>query len=419
MEPPTSLQRVDIIDETVSENNDNVNDENTSDNLAPIFLKQVSKETKPQEPDIPTTVPENMQSDGHTKSSRSSYCQWELKYSWAYFNNLKDGWFCKTCEEYSNSGDAYWKTLPRKHDDHPSRIFYDHDTSTKHLAAIKNKKVVQSMLSKGAIYKQLRDASKTQSIARRDRNRRIIGKFFKTTYFLAKKKWAMFNFEDVIKYLNDLGDEDIGHHLRNAPKNATYMSSVAVEEFLKLIGDRLTSVLLQDLNSSVDFTILADESTDDGDRSQLAIFIRIIGNDNKPIERFLGLTRVGTSKTAATIMELIHTFLRSKEIECSYIRFCGLDGTNSMSSERCGLQRLIRHSSPHAQYINCRNHRLALCFVHLLKISKDWRLFYRTPSVDRKFKILIIQVDLSSIVFITNLNATYILSFYEVRWLFL
>ena len=97
----------------------------------------------------------------------------------------------------------------------------------------------------------------------------------------------MFNFEDVIKYLNDLGDEDIGHHLRNAPKNATYMPSVAVEEFLKLIGDHLTSVLLQDLNSSVDFTILADESTDDGDRSQLAIFISIIGNDNKPIEQFL------------------------------------------------------------------------------------------------------------------------------------
>ena len=66
-------------------------------------------------------------------------------------------------------------------------------------------------------------------------------------------------------------------------------------------------------------------------------------------------------------MEIVVTFLQSKKIECSYIGFCGLDGTNSMSSERCGLQRLIRHSSLHSQYINCRNHRLALCFVHLLK----------------------------------------------------
>ena len=149
------------------------------------------------------------------------------------------------------------------------------------------------------IYKQLCDASETQGIGRRDRNRRIIGKFLKTTYFLAKKKWAIFNFEDVIKYFNDLGDEDIGHHLRNAPKNA--MSSVAVEEFLKLIGDHLTSVLLQDINSSVDFKILADESTDDGDRSQLAIFVRIIGNDNN------NDSWAYHSRKQATIMELIHT----------------------------------------------------------------------------------------------------------------
>ena len=44
-----------------------------------------------------------------------------------------------------------------------------------------------------------------------------------------------------------------------------------------------------------------------------------------------------------------------------------MDEVNSVSSERCGLQRLIKDSLPHAEYINCRNHRLALCFVHLLK----------------------------------------------------
>ena len=33
----------------------------------------------------------------------------------------------------------------------------------------------------------------------------------------------------------------------------------------------------------------------------------------------------------------------------------------------CGLQRLIKHSSPHAENINCCNYRLALSFVPLLK----------------------------------------------------
>ena len=80
-------------------------------------------------------------------------------------------------------------------------------------------------------------------------------------------------------------------------------------------------------------------------------------------------------------MDIISKLLISKEIQPSYIRFCGLDGSNSMSSERCGLQRLIKYYSPYAEYINWCNHRLVLRFVHLLKdfpalLSLDTMLLY-------------------------------------------
>ena len=52
------------------------------------------------------------------------------------------------------------------------------------------------------------------------------------------------------------------------------------------------------------------------------------------------------------------------------MRFYGLDGTNSMSGEITGLQRRLRYLSPDMKYINCRNHRLALMFMHLLKEFK-------------------------------------------------
>ena len=38
-----------------------------------------------------------------------------------------------------------------------------------------------------------------------------------------------------------------------------------------------------------------------------------------------------------------------------------------MSGKHKGLQRLIRHDSPHSLYLNCHNHDLTLCLVHLLK----------------------------------------------------
>ena len=131
--------------------------------------------------------------------------------------------------------------------------------------------------------------------------------------------------------------------------------------------------------------ILADKSTDDWDQSQQAIFVCIIGRNHRPIEHFLGITHIAISKTAAAIMDITSNFLISKEIQ-PYIQFCGLDGTNSISSEHGDLQCLIKHSSQHAEYINCCNHWLALCFAHLLKefpslISLDtmllsvWKLF--------------------------------------------
>ena len=108
--------------------------------------------------------------------------------------------------------------------------------------------------------------AETHSNAGRDGNRWLIGKFIKTTYFLTKKKWAVkFNFKNVIDFLDHVGDPDIKYHLRNAPRNSTYTSTFAVEEFLKLIGDHLASILLHDLNTSMDFMILVVKSTDDGD----------------------------------------------------------------------------------------------------------------------------------------------------------
>ena len=58
--------------------------------------------------------------------------------------------------------------------------------------------------------------------------------------------------------------------------------------------------------------------------------------------------------------------LESKNPDSLCIPFSELVGTNAMSREQKGLQRLIHHTAPHSQYLNCRNHRLALCLVHLI-----------------------------------------------------
>ena len=177
------------------------------------------------------------------------------------------------------------------------------------------------------------------------------------------------NFEKFVKFIAfQLEEKLFASHLSNAPKNANCCTANSVEEYLKVIGDFLNEKLIDDLLATGDLTVLADESTDDANRSEMALFVRYIyASTNLPVEHFMQMAKLTTSKKAVDLHEILINVLNSKVIDPSkFIRFVGLDGTNAMTGERKGLQRLIRHTSPHSLYINCRNHRLALCLVHLL-----------------------------------------------------
>ena len=84
------------------------------------------------------------------------------------------------------------------------------------------------------------------------------------------------NSEETIKYLANLGVDDIFQHINNAPKNSTYISTFSAEQFLKTVGDFLRDQIISDLIAAVDFMILADESTDKADRSQMSIFLVLL-----------------------------------------------------------------------------------------------------------------------------------------------
>ena len=105
--------------------------------------------------------------------------------------------------------------------------------------------------------------------------------------------------------------------------------------------------------------------------AELSIFVRYVDSDTHKIsEEFLGMVEVIGSKGAEALFNLICKVLEEKGIDINRMLFNGMDGTNTMSGERSGLQRRFRHKVSHAKYINCRNHKLALVFVHLLPCFK-------------------------------------------------
>ena len=92
----------------------------------------------------------------------------------------------------------------------------------------------------------------------------------------------------------------------------------------------------------------------------MGIFLSCYNEDDQEfVMEYLALLEVPPTKSA-TLLDEVVKILKEQETE-----LCCLDGTNSMSREISGLQR-IHHISPHSMYVNCRCHRLALCFKHLI-----------------------------------------------------
>ena len=72
-------------------------------------------------------------------------------------------------------------------------------------------------------------------------------------------------------------------------------------------------------------------------------------DDQEFVMEYLALLEVPSTRSAILLDELAK-ILKERE----------------MWGEISGLQRRICHISPHSIYVNCRCHRLALCFKHLI-----------------------------------------------------
>ena len=149
--------------------------------------------------------------DGRITDDKLSFTiKWEKRFTWAYYSSYHVGWFCRTSQEYSNSHDQYWKTVPRTHNQHPGVFFSEHENCQKHVTAVTNKSNIKKLLAKGDIVCQISKGAESKAAKEITNNQNLIKKFIKTSYFQAKKKWTVKNnFEETIEYLANLGVDSI------------------------------------------------------------------------------------------------------------------------------------------------------------------------------------------------------------------
>lgn len=126
------------------------------------------------------------------------------------------------------------------------------------------------------------------------------------------------------------------------------------------MSDFIERKILNDLRGK-EFALLADESSDIANRSQMSVISRFSNSDLSVTTHFLGFVKLEKG-TAEYIMQSLEVFLLAKNVDLSNVRFIAFDGCNTMSGVRTGIQYHI-----HVTYLYIYIYILYIIYtLHLL-----------------------------------------------------
>ena len=326
----------------------------------------------------------------YTSSDNRLYeaTKYEDKFDWLYFNHTQQGYKCKVCEIFYRSQPSptggsrgAWSHKAVIFNDNAGKKIRCYHHSHLHSEAVLG--ITDRRMEKAL---EISDDAKQR---RAEANQLYMAKLVRIVHFLARHNLAVKElFTPMIEFLAfELEEPIMKQYLKTCPKNASYDSHQTCDSLVESINDYFQQRTDLKLQSAVDLVIYADESTSAARKEMMGIFISCF--DEEKCEFALEYFQLVecASTDAAALLELISKTVSSRGIEINRTRFSCLDGTNTMSGHATGLQRRLCNLAPHAMYINCRGHRLALCFKHLMKqfpwlnsidglLLGLWKVFY-------------------------------------------
>ena len=124
----------------------------------------------------------------------------------------------------------------------------------------------------------------------------------------------------------------------------------------------------KELQAAEDIVVFADEATSNKMKEMMGVSVACFSEKAKCFKLdFIGLFSVSSTK-ADILLDKIKAVFTERNIHLSKTRFTCFDGNNTMSGAETGLQHRLKDEAPYSVYMNCRCHRLALCFTRLQKM---------------------------------------------------
>ncbi|XP_046673522.1 zinc finger MYM-type protein 1-like [Homalodisca vitripennis] len=177
------------------------------------------------------------------------------------------------------------------------------------------------------------------------------------------------NFRALLRY-RAATDVKLKLHLEHSPKNAMYISNRIQNEIISICNQMIQKQLINKINDSKAFTLMADELADISGVEQISICIRYVSEDHgkfKICEDFLSFIPT-TQLTGKGLADVILSFLETSQIDCMYFFGQCYDGARNMSGEFHGAQAYIQEKYNLALYSHCAAHSFNLVVSDACKV---------------------------------------------------
>ena len=171
------------------------------------------------------------------------------------------------------------------------------------------------------------------------------------------------NFRALLDFRIDAGDAILEDHLRDASRNANYLSPQIQNEIIHCISSSIKEKIINRVQQAKYFSILADETADISKTEQMCVLVRYLYRTDIAVqirEDLLSLVDLQDDLTGKGISDQIISVLAENHLDPRNVVGLGFDGASSMSGKYSGAQALMAQSCPHAHYVHCASHCLNL-----------------------------------------------------------
>ena len=336
--------------------------------------------------------PENYKFPPIIQGGRNRYfnIKWLISYKWLAYSEILSGAFCKICVLFLDRNDkrvgkggsqkvGSLVTTAFTNYKCAIEIFNKHSQLTYHIDCCVDCETFKRMAETPGL--DIQDQLHQQRIEQKRLNRQRLVPIIETILFLGRQELSFRghrgesrqldieepkendgNFRAALRLRLRAGDIVLKHHLDSSASNSKYLSPMIQNEIINISGTLICQRIVSEVQKSVPFSILADESADVSAHEQLSISVRYVFRNDRSVflkEMFLGFITV-TDLTGEGIANSIISFCISTGLDLNNLVGLGLDGASAMSGKYKGVQACIREKYPVVHYTHCSSHSLNL-----------------------------------------------------------